>query len=73
MILYIIILEPVCPLFLGLNPQKEGPFHSKQGSFGSLISSKRTQKPASSLALSGIGTMWRREPRFLAPEIYHSG
>ena len=27
-------LEPVCPLFWGLNPPKEGPFHSKQGSFG---------------------------------------
>ena len=29
-----IYLEPVCPLFWGLNPPKEGPFHSKQGSFG---------------------------------------
>ena len=28
-----IYLEPVCPLFWGLNPPKEGPFHSKQGSF----------------------------------------
>ena len=27
-------LEPVCPLFLVLNPPKEGPFDSKQGSFG---------------------------------------
>ena len=27
-------LEPVCPLFCGLNPPKEGPFHSKQGSVG---------------------------------------
>ena len=29
-----IYLEPVCPLFLGLNPPNEGPFHSKQGSVG---------------------------------------
>ncbi len=27
-------LELVYPLFWGLNPPKEGPFHSKQGSFG---------------------------------------
>ena len=27
-------LEPVCPLFWGLNPPKEGPFHSKSGSLG---------------------------------------
>ena len=27
-------LEPVCPLFLGFNPPKEGRFQSKQGSFG---------------------------------------
>ena len=27
-------LEPVCPLFWGLNHPKEGPFHSKQVSFG---------------------------------------
>ena len=29
-----IYLEPICPLFLGFNPPKEGPFQSKQGSFG---------------------------------------
>ena len=29
-----IYLEPICPLFLGLNPSKEGLFQSKQGSFG---------------------------------------
>ena len=29
-----IYLERVCPLFWGLNPQKEGLFRSKQGSFG---------------------------------------
>ena len=28
-----IYLETVCPLFWGLNPPKEGPFHSKQGLF----------------------------------------
>ncbi len=34
-IIYIYIyLERVCPLCLGLNPPKEGPFHSKQGSLG---------------------------------------
>ena len=27
-------LEPNWPLFLKVNPPKEGPFHSKQGSFG---------------------------------------
>ena len=27
-------LEPVCPLFWGFNPPKEGLFQSKQGSFG---------------------------------------
>ena len=27
-------LEPVCPLFWGFNPPKQGPFQSKQGSFG---------------------------------------
>ena len=27
-------LEPVCPLFLGSNPSKEGLIQSKQGSFG---------------------------------------
>ena len=32
-----IYLEPVCPLFWGLNPLKEGPFQSKQGSFGFYI------------------------------------
>ena len=33
--IYIYIhLEPICPLFLGLNPSKEGLFKSKQGSFG---------------------------------------
>ena len=29
-----IYLEPICPLFLGFNPPKQGPFQSKQGSFG---------------------------------------
>ena len=29
-----IYLEPVCPLFWGLNPQKQGLFQSKQGSVG---------------------------------------
>ena len=29
-----IYLEPVCPLFWGFNPPKEGLFQSKQGSFG---------------------------------------
>jgi len=29
-----IYLEPVCPLFRGLDPPKEGPFQSKQGLFG---------------------------------------
>ena len=29
-----VYLEPVCPLFWGLNPQKEGLFRSNQGSFG---------------------------------------
>ena len=29
-----IYLEPVCPLFWGLNPTKEGLFQSKQGLFG---------------------------------------
>ena len=29
-----IYLEPVCPLFWGFNPPKEGPFQSKEGSFG---------------------------------------
>ena len=29
-----IYLEPICPLFLGLNPSNEGLFQSKQGSFG---------------------------------------
>ena len=29
-----IYLEPVCPLFWGLNPAKQGPFQAKQGSFG---------------------------------------
>ena len=34
-IIYIYIyLEPNWPLFLKVNPPKEGPFHSKQGSFG---------------------------------------
>ena len=27
-------MQPVCLLFWGLNPPKEGPFHSRQGSFG---------------------------------------
>ncbi len=27
-------LEPVCPLFWGFSPPKEGPLQSKQGSFG---------------------------------------
>ena len=27
-------LEPVCPLFWGFNPPKQGLFQSKQGSFG---------------------------------------
>ena len=35
MCMYIYIyLEPVCPLFWGFNPPKQGPFQSKQGSFG---------------------------------------
>ena len=29
-----IYLEPNWPLFLKVNPPKEGPFQSKQGSFG---------------------------------------
>ena len=29
-----VYLEPVCPLFWGFNPPKEGLFQSKQGSFG---------------------------------------
>ena len=29
-----IYLEPMCPLFVGFNPPKQGPFQSKQGSFG---------------------------------------
>ena len=29
-----IYLEPVCPLFWGFNPPKQGLFQSKQGSFG---------------------------------------
>ena len=29
-----IYLEPVCPLFWGLNPPKEGTLQSKQGPFG---------------------------------------
>ena len=29
-----IYLEPVCPLFWGLNPPKQGLFQSKQGSVG---------------------------------------
>ena len=32
--IYVYIYISVCPLFGGLNPTKEGPFHSKQGSFG---------------------------------------
>ena len=33
--IYIYIhLEPVCPLFLGFNPPRQGLFQSKQGSFG---------------------------------------
>ena len=28
-------LEPVCHLFLALNPPKEGPFHSNKGYLGS--------------------------------------
>ena len=35
-----VYLEPVCPLFWGLNPPKEGPVHSKQGSFGFQVYSK---------------------------------
>ena len=31
---YSIYLQPVCPLLWGFNPPKEGPFQSKQGSFG---------------------------------------
>ncbi len=27
-------METVCPLFWGFNPPKQGPFQSKQGSFG---------------------------------------
>ena len=27
-------LEPVCPMFLGFNPLKKGPFQSKQWTFG---------------------------------------
>ena len=30
---YYVYLEPICPLFLGLNPPKEGTFQSKQVSF----------------------------------------
>ena len=32
--LIISCLEPICPLFLGFNHPKQGPFQSKQGSFG---------------------------------------
>ena len=32
--IYTVYLEPICPLFLGLNLSKEGLFQSKQGSFG---------------------------------------
>ena len=31
---FIIYLEPICPLFWGFNPPKQGLFQSKQGSFG---------------------------------------
>ena len=31
---YFLYLQPVCPLFWGLNPPKQGPFQTKQGSFG---------------------------------------
>ena len=31
---HFLYLEPVCPLFLGFNPPKDGPLQSKQGSFG---------------------------------------
>ena len=33
---YYVYLEPICPLFLGLNPPKEGTFQSKQWSFWAL-------------------------------------
>ena len=33
-----IYLEPVCPLFWGFNPPKEGLFQSKHGSFGFQVS-----------------------------------
>ena len=29
-----VYLEPVCPIFWGFNPPKQGLFQSKQGSFG---------------------------------------
>ena len=32
--LYIVYLEPICPLFWGLNPPKQALFQSKQWSFG---------------------------------------
>ena len=51
--LYNIYMEPVCPLFLGLNPEKEGLFRSKQGSF----------EPCFFLLCGGYTLAWRLRGR----------
>lgn len=37
-------LEPVCPMFLGFNPLKKGPFQSKQWTFGFQVCIPGTQE-----------------------------
>ena len=47
-------LEPVCPLFWGFNPPKEGFFQSKQGSFGFQVYNKSTSLPELAVGQDGI-------------------
>ena len=53
-----IYLEPVWPLFWGLNPPKEGLFQSKQGSFGFQVDMHRCSE--FTLANWVLDVSWRR-------------
>ncbi len=54
-----IYLEPVWPLFWGLNPPKEGPFQSQEGSFGFQVDMHRCSSEFT-LANGVLDVSWRR-------------